>query len=83
MGAELPNGWADTAANWAAPAMLMRRIDWATAIAGRARAQDPRRLAEAALGPLLPTASLLRIARAGSRPEAITMLIAAPQFQRR
>jgi uncharacterized protein (DUF1800 family) len=83
MGAELPNGWADTAANWAAPAMLMRRIDWATAIAGRARAQDPRLLAEAALGPLLPTASLLRIARAGSRPEAITMLIAAPQFQRR
>jgi uncharacterized protein (DUF1800 family) len=83
LGAELPNGWADTAASWAAPAMIMRRIDWATAIAGRARAHDPTVLARNTLGPLLPPDSQQRIARAGSRKEAIAMLIASPQFQRR
>jgi uncharacterized protein (DUF1800 family) len=83
MGAELPNGWSDTAAGWAAPAMVMRRIDWAAAIAGRARARDPQALALATLGPLLPADSLQRIARAGSRHEAVAMLIASPQFQRR
>jgi uncharacterized protein (DUF1800 family) len=83
LGAELPNGWADTAASWAAPAMIMRRIDWATAIAGRARAHDPVVLARNTLGPLLPPDSRQRIARAGSRREAIAMLLASPQFQRR
>lgn len=83
MGAELPNGWPDIAAGWAAPAMIMRRIDWAAAIAGRARARDPSALAEAALGTLLPAETVQRIARAGSRYEAIAMLIASPQFQRR
>lgn len=83
MNAELPNGWPDTAASWAASAMIMRRIDWAAAIAGRARAHDPQALAEATLGPLLPAETMQRIARAGSRQEAVAMLIASPQFQRR
>ncbi len=83
MGADLPNGWADTAAGWAAPAMIMRRIDWAAAISGRARGHDPRVLAQAALGPLLPADTMQRIAGAGSRQEAVAMLIASPQFQRR
>lgn len=83
MTAPLPNGWADTAQDWAAPAMMMRRIDWASGIAWRARQQDPRAIADAALGPLLPTDSADMIARAGSRHEALAMLIASPQFQRR
>jgi len=83
MSAPLPNGWSDTAADWAAPAMIMRRIDWASAVAWRARQHDPQAMAEATLGQLLPADSRQRIARAGSRQEALAMLIASPQFQRR
>lgn len=81
--APLPNGWSDRATDWAAPGMLMRRIDWASAIAWRAREQDPEMLAQATLGKLLPADAMRQIARAGSRHEALAMLIAAPQFQRR
>lgn len=83
MTAPLPNGWPDTAADWAAPAMMMRRIDWAAAVARRAGTREPRLLAEDTLGPLLPADSMRLITRAGSRHEALAMLFATPQFQRR
>jgi uncharacterized protein (DUF1800 family) len=82
-GAPLPNGWADTATDWAGPEALMRRVDWAYAVAGRAPNADPESVAAASLGDLLPTESRQHIARAPSRRDALAMLFASPEFQRR
>ena len=81
--APLPNGWADTAADWAGPEGMLRRVDWAYAVAGRAAGMNPAEVAETTLGPLLPAETLMQIARAGSRREGMTLLFAAPEFQRR
>ncbi len=81
--APLPNGWSDVAPDWAAPEAMLRRIDWAYAVAARTKALDPVATAESSLGPLLPAATREQIARAGSHREAMTLLLAAPEFQRR
>ncbi len=81
--APLPNGWPDTAPDWAAPEAMLRRIDWAYAVTGRTKDLDPLATADASLGPLLPAATREQIVRAGSKREAMTLLLAAPEFQRR
>jgi uncharacterized protein (DUF1800 family) len=81
--APLPNGWSDMAAEWAAPEAIMRRVDWSYAVAARTRGMDPVVLADNSLGPLLPPSVREQIARAGSQREAVTMLLAAPEFLRR
>ncbi len=78
-----PDGWPDRASDWTAPEPVMRRIDFAYAVAGRAASQDPDAIATAALGPLLRPATLQAVRRAGSRREAIALLLASPEFQRR
>ncbi|MDE2577009.1 MAG: DUF1800 domain-containing protein [Rhodospirillales bacterium] len=81
--APLPNGWPDTAADWAGPETMLRRIDWSFEVAGRAAMRDPAAVARASLGGLLPPATFEQVARAGSRREGMTLLLAAPEFQRR
>ncbi len=81
--ATFPIGWPDTAADWAAPEAMLRRADWAYAVAARTAALDPLTVADNSLGPLLPAATREQIARAGSHREAMTLLLAAPEFQRR
>jgi uncharacterized protein (DUF1800 family) len=61
----------------------MRRVDFAYAAAGRATDHDPGALAETALGPLIRPATFTAIQRAGSRREAVALLLASPEFQRR
>jgi uncharacterized protein (DUF1800 family) len=82
-----PNGWGDRASDWAAPEAMIRRIDWAYAVSGRVagpqNARDAAALAEAGLGPLLGDATLQAVHRAGSRRDAMTLLLTAPEFQRR
>lgn len=79
-----PNGWPDRAADWATPEGMLRRIDFAYSVAGRAGAQaDPVALADATLGPLLRPATQDAIRRAGSRRDAVALLLASPEFQRR
>ena len=78
-----PDGWPDRAADWATPEAMMRRVDVAYAIAGKAGALDSDALAEAALGPLLRPATAQAMRRAGSRREALALLFASPEFQRR
>jgi uncharacterized protein (DUF1800 family) len=81
--APLPNGWGDTAADWAAPEAMMRRIDWCYGVTARAGALDPNQLAQAALGPLLRPATVTAMQHAGSRRDALTLALASPEFQRR
>jgi len=79
----LPNGWPDRAAEWATPEALLRRLDWAYAIAGHAADAEAAEIGEAALGPLLRPATLHAVQHAGSRREALTLLLSSPEFLRR
>lgn len=81
--APLPNGWSDQASDWASPDGMMRRIDMGYGIAGHIADRDPMALAQAALGPLLSDATASTIRHAGSRQEALALLFASPEFQRR
>jgi len=78
-----PDGWADRAEAWATPEALMRRVDWVNTIAGRAQRLDPREVAETALGPLARAETVDAMARAGSVRDALTLLLACPEFMRR
>jgi uncharacterized protein (DUF1800 family) len=82
-GAPLPNGWPDRAQDWAAPDAMIRRIDWGFAMAAHLGDRDPIELAADNLGPLLRPATLDAMRGAGSRREALTLLFASPEFQRR
>lgn len=81
--APLPNGWPDTATEWAGSEAMLRRIDWAYGFTGRVAAMDPDEIGRTALGPLLSQATLAQMQRAGSRRDAMTLLLASPEFQRR
>jgi uncharacterized protein (DUF1800 family) len=82
-----PNGWGDRASDWAAPEAMMRRIDWAYGVSGRVaepqNGRDAAELADACLGPLLTADTLQAVRRAGSRRDAMTLLLTSPEFQRR
>ena len=82
--APLPNGWPDRAADWAGPTLILRRGDIAAHLASRAPATlDAVAIARATLGPLLRPTSLAAIRTAGSRPDALALLLTSPEFQRR
>jgi uncharacterized protein (DUF1800 family) len=86
-GAPLPNGWPDQAASWGGSDAILSRVDWAYTYAGRfdqgAAGPQPAQIASTALGGLLRPATATAISHAGSRREALTLLFAAPEFQRR
>lgn len=78
-----PEGWPDTAADWVGPDALVKRLNWAQAVADRVPGYEPVSVAEAALGPRLGEASYQAVARAGSRSESLTLFLMSPEFQRR
>lgn len=78
-----PKGWPDTAADWAGPEALLARVDWAYALAGRFPRNDAQVAAEAVLGRLGRDTLRREIGRAGSGQDALTILLASPEFQRR
>jgi uncharacterized protein (DUF1800 family) len=82
-GAPFPIGWPDTAADWAGPAALLQRADFAYQFSARVTDQEPAEVAERTLGPLLEAETLAEIRRAGSRQDGLTLLLASPEFMRR
>ena len=78
-----PNGWPDRAEDWSGPEALVRRIDWAYRAAGRFGTANPAEVAVGSLGPLLRPATMEAMRRAGSRRDALTLLLTSPEFQRR
>jgi uncharacterized protein (DUF1800 family) len=81
--APAPNGWPDRAADWAAPEAMLRRIDWASGFAGRIGERDVLEIADSSMGPLLRHETSDAIRHAGSRREALTLLLTSPEYQRR
>lgn len=79
-----PAGWPDRAEEWLGPDAVWKRVEWATRAADRAgRFADARALAIASLGPALSDGSRRQIERAADGPQALALLLLAPEFQRR
>jgi uncharacterized protein (DUF1800 family) len=83
-GAPSPAGWPDRAEEWLGPDAVWKRVEWATRVADRwGRQVDARALAQASLGPRLQASTLQHIERAADGPQALALLLLAPEFQRR
>ncbi len=79
-----PAGWPDRAEEWLGPDAVWKRVEWATRVADRlGRNADARAIARASLGPLLQDNTLRQIERAADGPQALALLLMAPEFQRR
>jgi uncharacterized protein (DUF1800 family) len=77
-----PNGFPDADAAWIDG--LPQRLDVANQLARQvAGTTDPEQAVELALGPLASPETRTAIRRAESRPQALTLLFMAPEFQRR
>jgi uncharacterized protein (DUF1800 family) len=77
-----PKGFDDGSAAWTEG--LAQRLDIANALAARVAATAaPEAVLETALGPLASAQTRQAVARAASRPQALTLLLMAPEFQRR
>jgi uncharacterized protein (DUF1800 family) len=78
-----PKGFSDNSADWLDG--LAERLDIANAL-GRAignKGQEPDAMIETALGPLASRDTRDAIKNAESRPQALALLMMAPEFQRR
>jgi uncharacterized protein (DUF1800 family) len=79
-----PAGWSDKADDWLGPDAVWKRVEWATRVADRVGAGiDARRLAEQSFGPRLSDTTRQQIDRAADGPQALALLLMAPEFQRR
>ena len=79
-----PAGWSDRAEDWLGPDAVWKRVEWATRVADRVgRNIDARTLAHDSLGPLLTENTQRQIERAADGPQALALLLMAPEFQRR
>jgi uncharacterized protein (DUF1800 family) len=79
-----PAGWPDRSADWDGASALMKRIEWADAVGQRLGTQrDAVALAPQLLGETLANTTRTAIARAASGSQAVTLLMAAPEFMRR
>lgn len=79
-----PAGWSDMAKDWLGGEALLRRIDIAQNVAAAIHTRiDPAGLLEQTIGPVAAEATRTAVRRAGSPAEAITLIFASPEFQRR
>lgn len=80
-----PDGWPEEAGAWITPAGLAARISWAMEVPGRLVPAMPEAadLAARALGDLVSDRLAFAIGAAESRREAVGLVFAAPEFNRR
>ena len=79
-----PAGWPDTGADWDGSSGLLKRIAWADVVAQRmGDARNARELAPQLLGDALSEDTAKAIGRAESGSQALTLLLASPEFMRR
>jgi uncharacterized protein (DUF1800 family) len=79
-----PAGWPDRGADWDGASGLMKRIQWADAVGARlGNRRDAMQLAPQLLGANLTEATRQSVAHAASAAQALTLLLASPEFMRR
>jgi uncharacterized protein (DUF1800 family) len=78
-----PKGFSDDSAAWLDG--LAERLDIANVLARRVGndLRGPDEMIDAALGPLASAQTRQTVKRAESRPQALALLLMAPEFQRR
>jgi uncharacterized protein (DUF1800 family) len=79
-----PAGWPDTAKSWDGSDALLRRVLWASRVAGRyERGLDPADLALSCLGGYARPETVTALRRASYASQGLTLLLMSPEFQRR
>lgn len=79
-----PAGWPDIAEQWIGPESVLRRAEWAMAVALRAeRAHRPDAFFAATIGPVADAATGAAIAGAPTAAEGLALVLASAEFQRR
>jgi uncharacterized protein (DUF1800 family) len=79
-----PAGWPDRSADWDGASALLKRIQWADAVGARlGNRRDAVQLAPELLGANLTEATRVAVAHAASAAQALTLLLASPEFMRR
>ncbi|MBI3708514.1 MAG: DUF1800 domain-containing protein [Proteobacteria bacterium] len=79
-----PAGWPDTAEQWIGPESVLRRAEWAMALGQRINQfRPPDTLVATTIAPVMRRETQLAIERAPSTAEAVALVFAAPEFQRR
>ncbi len=79
-----PAGWPDTAKSWDGSDALLRRVLWASRVAGRyEQGIDPADLAQSCLGAYARPETVTALRRASSASQGLTLLLMSPEFQRR
>jgi uncharacterized protein (DUF1800 family) len=79
-----PAGWPDRSADWDGSSALLKRLEWAQAVGQKlGSSRDAGALAADVLGPVLSADTRTTIARAQDGAQALTLLMAAPEFMRR
>jgi uncharacterized protein (DUF1800 family) len=79
-----PAGWPDTADGWISPEAMMTRIEWAMAAGQKLDGHaDAREIAKGSIQPVAADSTMFHINNAPSPAEALALLIASPEFQRR
>jgi uncharacterized protein (DUF1800 family) len=79
-----PAGWPDTSKSWDGSDALMRRVLWASRVAGRfEQGIDPVEVAGSSLGAYARPETVTALRRASSSKQALALLLMSPEFQRR
>ncbi|MBV9345295.1 MAG: DUF1800 domain-containing protein [Gammaproteobacteria bacterium] len=79
-----PAGWPDRSADWDGASALLKRVQWAEALGARlGSSRAAATLAPQLLGANLGEASAHAIQHASSGAQAVTLLLASPEFMRR
>lgn len=84
-GAPGPQGWYDRIADWSGAASIVKRIEWSHALAVRyaAALPDGPQLLDYTLGKSASEELRRAVARAATREQAVTLILASAEFQRR
>lgn len=79
-----PAGWPDRSADWDGPSALLKRLEWADALGQRLGARsNALEIADRSLGGVLAANTRSSLGRAQDGAQALTLLLAAPEFMRR
>ncbi|MGH8221207.1 MAG: DUF1800 domain-containing protein [Steroidobacteraceae bacterium] len=79
-----PAGWPDRASDWDGASAVLQRVEWSHALGERlGSGRDARALAPQLLGGTLSARMRAAVHRAASASQALTLLLASPEFLRR
>jgi uncharacterized protein (DUF1800 family) len=82
-GAPSPQGWADRAEEWLGPEAILTRVEWAEKVGSESvsRVDDPVAWGTDILGEL--SSSTRKAVSSASGSDAVALVLASPEFQRR